>query len=77
MNIKIVFNKESSDKRTKKGWEWFYGTINAGKDYEFSLCEMTDKHSNTTTLITWINGTPVNSDELEVIIKEEFNKEFE
>lgn len=76
----ITFNKEESDERTNNGWNWFYGTVKIeDKEFDFSLCEMNTKvggQNTSATEITWVNGEPENSKEIETTIEEKFEEEF-
>lgn len=77
---RIFFDKEESDERTDNGWNWFYGKLRIdGKVFPFSLCEMnTDVggQNTTATEITWVEGTPENSKQIETEIENRFEEEF-
>jgi len=78
--MNIAFDKEESDKRTNRGWNWFYGTVSEkGKDYPFTLVEMNTSvggQHTVATEITWVEETPQNSKKLEKQIEEKFEEEF-
>ena len=78
-NAIIVFDKEESGIRSGSGMDWFYGTVRVGgKEFDFSLCEMNDKNSgSSSTEITWIDATPNDSEKIEDEIVAEFNNTFE
>lgn len=80
-DVKIIFDKEDSDKRTDNGWNWFYGTTTInGQTYDFSLCEMnTDVggQNTTATEITWVDGTPKDAEIIESLIETQFEEEFQ
>jgi hypothetical protein len=80
MNTTITFDTDESDERTDNGWNWFYGKVDIGTlEFDFTLCEMNTKvgGQNTTAIeITWVNGTPENSEEIETAIEERFEEVF-
>ena len=64
------------DEKEKQGsWTWHYGNVEQeGKDYPFSLLEMYDGNSDTSSLdLTWCDDIPQNSEDLEKQILDEFS----
>lgn len=79
-NLTIKFDKEDSDKRTSRGWNWFLGTAYIKeKSFIFTLLEMNTKVGGQNTIaqeITWVNDIPIESGKIEPLIEREFEKEF-
>jgi len=63
----IVFEPEKSKERSTMTWHYGEVIIDE-KSYPFSICEMYDSTTNTSTFeLTWVEDTPENITDQEVI----------
>lgn len=83
MTTKINWNKQDSDKRTGVGTTFHYGKVTIDtqgfdeESFEFSLCEMNDKNSgSSSTDVTWIDKTPKNPEAIQTLINDSFSSNF-
>jgi hypothetical protein len=68
---KIIFENDTD---RQGAWTWHYGTLEQeDKEYPFSVCEMYEPTSGTSTFeVMWIEGTPNFADHCEAEILAKF-----